>query len=58
MKRNIFVLFFVVTAAMTMTACTPEVGSVAWCKAMDEKSKMDWSARELRDYTKHCLDRK
>ncbi len=38
-----------------LTACAPEVGSRAWCEAMDEKSKGDWSANEATEYAKNCL---
>lgn len=57
MKRKLIGLLFVLFSVLTISACTPEVGSVAWCKGMDQKSKMDWTARELRDYAEHCLDK-
>lgn len=38
-----------------LTACTPEVGSDAWCKQMKEKETGDWSANEAADYAKHCV---
>ena len=38
-----------------LAACAPEVGSEAWCAAMKEKPKGDWSANEAADYTKHCV---
>ena len=40
---------------VVMTACSPEVGSEKWCKKMDEKSAADWTAREVKDYAKHCV---
>ena len=51
MKKIILVTF----AALMMSACTPEVGSEKWCAMMKEKPKGDWSATELKDYTKHCV---
>ena len=57
MKRGVIGLLLVLSSLLTMSACSPDVGSVAWCNAMDEKSKMDWTARELRDYAEHCLDK-
>jgi hypothetical protein len=45
-------------AVFLLTACSPEVGSTAWCEAMDEKAKGDWTANELADYTRHCVFRK
>jgi len=40
---------------LTMTGCTPEVGSEKWCKMMEEKPSGDWTANEAADYGKHCL---
>lgn len=51
----------VVTAlvlCVLLVGCAPEVGSDAWCEAMDEKDKGDWSANEAADYTRHCIFRK
>lgn len=44
-----------VLASILLVACAPEVGSKAWCEAMKEKPKGDWTANEAADYTKHCL---
>jgi len=41
--------------ALLVLACSPEVGSKAWCEKMAEKPKGDWSANEATDYAKHCL---
>jgi hypothetical protein len=38
-------------------SCSPKVGTEAWCKEMNEKSKGDWTANEAKDYAKHCLFR-
>lgn len=40
---------------VTLAGCAPEVGSAAWCKAMAEKPKGDWSANEVGVYAKHCI---
>lgn len=42
---------------MLLAGCAPEVGSKAWCEAMDAKAKGDWTANEATDYAKHCLFR-
>jgi len=51
--------YFKLLAAMAMVAalgaCTPEVGSEAWCKMMKDKPKGDWTANEASDYAKHCV---
>ncbi len=36
-------------------ACSPEVGSEAWCEKMSEKPSGDWSVNEGVDYAKHCV---
>jgi len=41
--------------ALSILACSPEVGSKAWCEKMAEKLKGDWSTNEAADYAKHCL---
>jgi hypothetical protein len=48
--------FWVAILSLTALAgCAPEVGSEAWCKALEEKPKGDWSANEAVDYTKYCV---
>ena len=44
-----------VVMALSLSACTPEVGSDKWCANMKEKPKGDWSANEATDYAKHCI---
>lgn len=39
----------------TVSACSPEVGSDAWCSSMQDKPKGEWSANEAGDFAKHCL---
>ena len=45
----------VVFFCLLLSACSPEVGSEGWCKDMKEKSKGDWTANEMKNFTKHCL---
>ena len=40
---------------LLVSACSPEVGSEAWCADLKEKPKGDWTATEAKDYTKHCI---
>ena len=42
-------------ALSALLGCAPEVGSEAWCGAMKEKPKGDWTANEAAAYTKHCI---
>jgi hypothetical protein len=54
MKRMTIALLTLGIAA-ALTACKPEIGSKAWCEAMQAKPKGDWTANEAADYAKHCL---
>jgi hypothetical protein len=38
-----------------LTACSPEVGSDAWCSKMKETPSGDWSTNQATDFAKHCL---
>lgn len=57
MMRNVLVAV-VIAAFAALPGCSPEVGSEAWCKKLDEKPKGDWTANEAADYAKHCIFRK
>jgi len=41
--------------AGNLAACSPEVGSDEWCDGLKEKSKGEWTANEVTDFTKHCI---
>jgi len=45
----------VAVAALSLSACAPEIGSERWCNNLKEKPKSDWSMNEATNYTKHCL---
>ena len=46
---------FVVSIVFFLFACSPEVGSKAWCENMEEKPKGEWTANEAGNFAKHCL---
>ena len=48
----------VLSIALLLVACAPEVGSEEWCEDMDEKEKGDWSTNEAKEYAKNCVFRK
>lgn len=50
--------FILISLLILLYACSPRVGSEAWCENMAEKPKGDWTANEAADYTKHCLLKK
>jgi hypothetical protein len=41
-----------------VSACSPAVGTEAWCDAMEDKPKGDWSTNEATDYAQNCVFRK
>ncbi len=41
-----------------LAACSPEVGSDAWCEDMAEKPKGDWTANEAAEFAKSCVFKK
>jgi hypothetical protein len=43
------------TIFAALGACAPEVGSDAWCEALNEKSKGDWSVNEVTEFAKSCV---
>ena len=44
-----------VLSLLLLAGCAPEIGSKAWCEAMGEKPKGDWTANEAAEYAKSCL---
>lgn len=40
---------------LSISACSPEVGSEAWCKKMDALPKGDWTMNDAKEYTKSCI---
>ena len=37
------------------SACSPEIGSEAWCHQMDQTPKSDWSLNQAGQYAKSCV---
>jgi hypothetical protein len=50
-KRGVYVFLVV----LTLFACSPKVGSEAWCEKLKETPKADWSANDAADFAKHCV---
>ena len=50
-----YYLILAVLSLTLITACSPKVGSEAWCDAMKEKSKADWSTNDAADFAQHCV---
>jgi len=54
MKKVVTPLFALLALA-TLTACSPEPGTKAWCEKMKETPKGDWSANDAGTFTKYCV---
>jgi len=56
MKKTGQILTITLTVLLlaTLPSCA-KVGSERWCKKMEDKSAADWTARETKDYAKHCV---
>jgi len=39
----------------SMSACTPDPGSEAWCNKIKDKPKADWSGNDAATYAKYCM---
>ncbi|EAU55720.1 DUF3012 domain-containing protein [Mariprofundus ferrooxydans] len=39
----------------TLSACSPEPGTEAWCNKIKEKPKADWSSNDAATYAKYCV---
>ena len=55
MRRYLLFMLCLPILLFSLSGCAPEVGSKAWCKAMEEKPKGDWSTNEAADYAKSCV---
>ena len=44
-------IFFVIS----MTACSPEIGSDSWCIDMKEKPKADWTSNDAKSFAQNCF---
>ncbi|MEZ5524562.1 MAG: DUF3012 domain-containing protein [Pseudomonadales bacterium] len=44
-----------VTLSSLLIACSPEVGTKAWCEAMGDKPRGDWTVNEATDFAKYCV---
>ncbi len=48
-------LMVVAIAFGSIAACSPEIGSDAWCEAIADKPKGDWTANQAADFAKNCV---
>ena len=55
MKACSMVSFLFLVLAVFLAACSPEVGSDAWCKKMKETDKAEWSGSDAAAFAKNCV---
>ena len=55
MKKSVWLAGLATAFLFLLAACTPPVGSEAWCRQMKDKPKGDWTANEAADFARHCL---
>jgi len=53
-RNRVLVAVIALVFLAALPSCA-KVGSERWCKKMEEKSAADWTAREAKDYAKHCV---
>jgi len=53
--KTLYWTIITISIAFTLTACTPESGSQAWCDSIKEKPKAEWTAEDAGIFTKHCV---
>lgn len=53
--RNLFATLALLSVAVLVSACSPEVGSEEWCADIKEKGAANVTANEAADFTKHCI---
>ncbi len=54
MKQSTSVLFVLITLFL-LSACSPKLGTEAWCKDMKDKAKGEWTASDAGVFAKHCI---
>ena len=54
MKKLSAITLILLMAAL-FAACSPQVGSEAWCDKMADKPKGDWTTNEATQFAKHCV---
>ncbi len=45
----------ILASLLLLVACSPEVGSDAWCEKMKETPKGDWSTNDAAAFAKQCV---
>lgn len=53
--KTVLACLCVLLMGMTLTACSPKVGSKEWCVAMQKKPKGEWTTDQIGQYAKHCM---
>lgn len=55
MTRFVRAALLIPALLLALSACSPPVGSEAWCRKMKETPKGDWSTNDATAFAKHCI---
>ncbi len=53
--KKMLVTIFALLIALSFSGCSAEPGTKAWCDAMKQKPKSEWTADNAGTFTKYCL---
>ncbi|MDQ6981797.1 MAG: DUF3012 domain-containing protein [Mariprofundus sp.] len=53
--KKLLVTIFTLLIAFSFFGCSAEPGTKAWCDAMKQKPKGEWTADNAGIFTKHCV---
>ncbi len=53
--KNLLTVACIGVGLVGLSACSPEVGSEKWCQEMKQKDKVTWTAEEVAEFTKSCV---
>lgn len=54
MKKPLIILSSFMFVSL-LAACSPEIGTKAWCENIGDKPKGEWTAVEAKDFAKYCV---
>jgi len=53
--KKLFATLATLSLFSLLAACSPEVGTKAWCGSMGDKPKGDWTTNEATQFAKYCV---
>jgi len=53
--KNLITTLATLSLFSVLAACSPEVGTKAWCESLGDKAKGDWTANDATQFAKYCV---